>query len=116
MAPDLSAAKRLSRSSSLPNYAQSYFEKLLETYGIDWHIELFECEERSGSGSNALSIDVLGGLDNEAASEFQKTIDDFLKRVAEHEAIHGKPPVDPFEGYSEFIEGLEYGDWVRVYT
>ena len=91
MAPDLSAAKKIIHSSSMPNYAKLYFEKLLEVYGVEWHVELFECEERAGSGSNALSIDVLSGLDNEAASEFQKTIDDFLKRVAEHEAIHGKP-------------------------
>jgi hypothetical protein len=111
MALDLSVAKKIIQSSTMPQYAQLYFEKLLETYGIEWHIELFECEERSGSGSNTLSIGVLDGLDTDATSELQKTINDFLKRVAEHEAIHGKPPVDPFEGYSEFIEGLEYGDW-----
>lgn len=111
MATDFSAAKKIIRASSMPNYAQLYFEKLLDAYGIDWHIELYECEERTGSGSNTLSIDVLSGLDDDAASEFQKTIDDFLKRVAEHEAIHGKPAADPYEGYAEFIEGLEYGDW-----
>ena len=106
-----SAAKRIISSSSMPDYAKVYFEKLLDCYGVDWHIELFECEERAGSGSNTLSVDVFDGIEGEAASEFQKTISDFLKRVAEHEAIHGKPPVDPLEGYTEFIESLEYGDW-----
>ena len=95
----------------MPGYAKIYFEKLLIAYGVDWHIELYECEDRTGSGSAAISIGVFDGLDDEKATEFQKTINDFLKRVAEHEAIHGKPPVDPYESYVEFIEGLEYGDW-----
>jgi 5-methylcytosine-specific restriction endonuclease McrA len=111
VADNLPTLKKIIRDSSMPNYAKLYFEKLLDAYGVDWHLELFECEDRSGSGSNTLSIDVFDGLDKEAASDFQKTITDFLKRVAEHEAIHGKPPADPLEGYSEFIEGLEYGDW-----
>jgi hypothetical protein len=106
-----SKPKEILSTSSMPAYAKVYFEKLLDEYGVNWHIELFECEERSGSGSNALSIDVLDGLDNEASSELQKTINDFLKRAAEHEAIHGKPPVDPLEGFTEFVEGLEYVDW-----
>lgn len=111
MKDEFSEAKKIIHSSSMPNYAKLYFEKLLESYGVEWHQELFECEERAGTGSNKLSIDVFSGQEGEAASAFQKTINDFLKRVAEHEAIHGKPPVDPLEGYSEFIESLEYGDW-----
>jgi len=111
MAVDLSIPKKVINDSSMPNYAKQYFEKLLNTYGVEWHIELYECEDRAGSGSNSLSISVFDGLDDEAATKFQKTIDDFLKRVAEHEAIHGKPPVDPYEAYVQFIEGLEYGDW-----
>jgi 5-methylcytosine-specific restriction endonuclease McrA len=111
MAEEFSAVRKIIYSSSMPDYAKVYFEILLDKYGFNWHLELFECEERAGSGSNTLSIDVFSGLDDEAASDFQKTISDFLKRVAEHEAIHGKPSADPLEGFKEFIDGLEYGDW-----
>lgn len=107
----MSKAKEIIDASTMPVYAKLYFEKLLEVYGLDWHLELYNCEDQLGSGGSTLSIDLLGELDDEAASDFQKTINDFLKRVDEHERIHGKPPINPLEGYSEFIEGLEYGDW-----
>jgi hypothetical protein len=99
------------KKSSVPDFAQKILEPLLLKFGIDWHSQLSEFEERIGSGSNALSVDIFSGLDPEKGAEFQKTIDEFLQNVANYEKIHGKPEVSPIEGYEEFLENLEYIDW-----
>jgi hypothetical protein len=97
--------------TSVPDYAKKILKFLLLEFGINWHLQLSEYEERKGSGSGTLSVDLLSGLDEKELNDFQKTIDEFIKKAAEYEKIHGKPKVSPIECYEEFLENLEYVDW-----
>jgi len=111
MPEELSLAAEAIKKLSIPDYAKNVLNELLIKFGINWHLQLAEFEERIGSGSNDLSVDILSGIDQESGSQLQKTIDEFLEKVAEYEKLHGEPTVSPIDGYEEFLENIEYFDW-----
>jgi len=95
----------------IPDYAKNILKTMLLKFGIDWHIQLSEHDERKGSGTGTLSVDLLSGVDENDLNNFQNTIDEFLKKVSEYEKINGKPIVSPIDCYEEFLEEFEYVDW-----
>jgi hypothetical protein len=107
----ISGATEILNKSSMPDYAKQIFHKLLEIFKVDWHLELYACEDQKGSGSNTLSVSPFDLIQGEVALKLQKTIQDFLTKVAEYESVHGKKPEDPLAGYANFIEDLEWLDW-----
>ena len=109
--PAIESAIELVDKSSMPQYAKLIFQNLLATFGVEWHLALYACEDQKGPGTSSISISPLDSIQGEAALKLQKTINEFLQAVAEHEKIHGKKPEDPLVGYAEFLEGLEWVDW-----
>jgi hypothetical protein len=111
----MSGATDILNKSSMPDYAKQIFHKLLELFKVDWHLELYSCADQKGSGSSTLSVSPFDLIQGEVALKLQKTIQEFLAKVAEHESIHGKKPEDPLAGYANFIEGLEWVDWEEAF-
>lgn len=107
----MDSAKKALGQSALPPFAKTVLSRLLESFGPGWHEELFSCDASEGSGPGTLSISLESILDSPEAERLRETMRKIEQLVSKHEEKNGSISLEPAEGYSEFLESLEYGDW-----
>lgn len=102
-------------NSEIPARFQSLVLELVEKFGVDWHLELEKCEERLGTRVGHLGIDILEEISKNPSPELQEAINSLNATLKEYAAKFGPRPTDPLEGYTEFIEQIEFIDWEDDY-
>lgn len=111
MTTDLRACKEVLASSPIPEFAQVVLSKLLDSFGADWYEDLFSSDAPKGSGSGTLSISLDSMFDSPEAEKLRETMRKIEELVSKHEEQNGNNSAEPAEGFAEFLESLEYGDW-----
>ena len=98
-------------ASEIPDPFKALLNELLNKFGFEWIIELYECPESKGTGSPSISIDIFDMMSDEAKKEMQKSIDEMQVMLEKLREIHGTPEPDPYEAVNEFVEAIEFMDW-----
>lgn len=107
----LSQAKESLKNSEMPDFAKNVLSTLLEDHGVNWHIELYSCESRKGSGSGGVSINLFDMLDDKSKQEMSSAMQELIDVLDQHKAMNGSVEEDPYQGYRDFLEQLEYFEW-----
>lgn len=99
------------QESSIPKQYKPLMLELLDKFGFHWHIELDTCEERLGTGSARLEVNLFDFADNPTQVELQASINSLMEKIEEYRTIHGTPEEDPLQGFKDFVENIEFLDW-----
>ncbi len=97
--------------SEIPDPYKVLVIDLLTEFRFEWILELYECPNPKGTGSATLSVNIFDFLDAAPTSELHKSLEELTEAIKVYQDIHGIPESDPYEGVSEFVEGIEFIDW-----
>lgn len=108
------AVALISKSEIPPTYKPLLLQ-LLEKFGYQWLCELEKCEERLGAGNTGYSVSVFDVISEQQSKELREVTDRLNDAIQLFIEKNGMPKDDPLEGFSIFVENIEFLDWEDEY-